>query len=80
VALKRIEVVPFTYRWSGEGSITEELFPDTFKLEKLEKLVGQTLTRRRIRFESPLDKGKEAEYTMVLKCKQDGMVRSLNLF
>jgi hypothetical protein len=72
VALRRIEGVPYTYKWSGEGTITEELFPDTYTLEKIPRTTGQTLSRRRIKFGTSLEKGKVAEYTVVLKCKQTG--------
>jgi hypothetical protein len=72
VALKRIEDVPFTYQWTGEGTITEELFPDIYTLEDLPRITGQRAMRKHIKFGTPLEKGKVAEYTVVLKCKQDG--------
>jgi len=72
VALKRIEDVPYTYSWSGEGTIAEELFPDTYTLEVIPRAAGQTLSRRRIKFGTSLEKGKVAEYTVLLKCKQTG--------
>jgi hypothetical protein len=72
VALKRIEDVPFTYKWSGEGTITEELFPDTYTMEDLPRVAGQRATRKHIKFGTPLEKGEVAEYTVLLKCKQDG--------
>jgi hypothetical protein len=72
VALKRLEGVPFTYKWTGEGQITEELFPDAYTLEDLPRIAGQILSRKRIKFGTALEKGKTAEYTVLLKCKQDG--------
>ena len=72
VALKRIDDVPFTYKWSGEGMITEELYPDTYTLEDLPRVVGQILSRKRVKFGTPLEKGEVAEYTVLLKCKQNG--------
>src|ERR1019366_4046643 len=38
VAVKRLEGVPFTYRWSGDGAIEEELFPDSYSLETLPRV------------------------------------------
>jgi len=72
VALKRIEDVPFTYNWTGEGTITEELYPDTYTLENLPRVAGQSSSRKRVKFGIALEKGKVAEYTVLLKCKQNG--------
>lgn len=72
VALKRLEDVPFTYRWTGEGVVTEELFPEAYTLEDMPRISGQNQTRKRIKFGTALEKGKEAEYTILLKCKQTG--------
>jgi hypothetical protein len=72
VALKHIEDVPFTYKWTGEGTITEELYPDTYTLEDLPRVVGQSSSRKRVKFGKALEKGDDAEYTVLLKCKQIG--------
>jgi hypothetical protein len=72
VALKRIEDVPFRYKWTGEGTITEELYPDTYTLEDLPRVIGQSSSRKRVKFGKALEKGEVAEYTVLLKCKQIG--------
>jgi hypothetical protein len=71
VAVKRIEEVPFRYTWTGQGEVQEELFPAPYQIRQLPGGTGQG-PQKRIRFDSPLEKGKEAEYTLLLKCKRTG--------
>ncbi len=71
VALKRLEEVPFRYHWTGQGTVTEELYPEEFRIHNLQAGTGQG-PQRRIRFDHALEKGKEAEYTLLLKCKRTG--------
>lgn len=72
VALKRLDEVPLKYRWTGEGNITEELFPESFSIRSLPLEMGQTVPQRRIRFDKALERGQTTEYTLLLKCKRIG--------
>ncbi|HEY4354279.1 MAG TPA: hypothetical protein VGN16_00915 [Acidobacteriaceae bacterium] len=71
VALKRLEEVPLRYLWTGEGEVTEELYPESFRIQDLPQGVGEG-PQRRIRFEKPIEKGKDIEYTLLLNCKRTG--------
>ncbi len=71
VALKKIEAVPFRYNWSGVGDVTTELYPETFSTVDLPGDTGQG-RQRRIKFDRPVEKGKEVEYTLLIKCKRTG--------
>lgn len=72
VALKHLDHVPLVYSWSGHGKITEELFPETYRMDEVPRVAGQTISRKWVKFTPPLEKGKSTEYTVLLKCKQDG--------
>ncbi len=73
VPIRRLEQVPLNYGWSGEGDISEELFPGSFRIETLSRIPGQRTTQRKmIKFDSPRERGQEVEYTLLLKCKRTG--------
>lgn len=71
VALKRLEEVPFRYNWTGQGAVREEIFPESYRIQNLPCGTGSG-PQRRIRFDKPLEKGKEAEYTLLLHCTRTG--------
>jgi hypothetical protein len=71
VAVKKLEEVPFQYTWTGEGEVQEELFPDTYEIRQLAGGTGQK-PQKRVRFDATLEKGRETEYTILLKCKRTG--------
>ncbi len=72
VAVRRIEEVPYTYAWSGEGEMKSELFPSTFVMSDLPRIAGQKRERKSIKFDAALEKGKMTEYTILLHCTQTG--------
>lgn len=72
VAAKHLEDIPISYLWSGEGTISEELFPDSLRIEELPRIIGQDRVRKRLRFAKALERGEELEYTLLIKCKQNG--------
>lgn len=71
IALKRLEEVPFRYHWTGQGMVKEEIFPQSFRIQNLPSGTGYG-PQRRIRFDRPLEKGRETEYTLLLYCTRTG--------
>jgi len=72
VALRRLEEVPLSYDWSGQGVVKEELFPSEFSLVDAPRLTGQRRVRKRVKFSTPIEKGGSAEYVLLLRCSKMG--------
>lgn len=65
---KKLARIPLTYLWSGKGQIRVEIRPSTLTVVDAPKITGKVQTRKHIVFETPLRKGKKAEYTVILSC------------
>ena len=68
-AIKHVERIPISYRWSGTGTITPRVIPDCHILEDSPRGVGQISTTKRLILHPPLEKSKEAEYYFILDCE-----------
>lgn len=64
-----VEGVTVFYRWTGNGTVTECVSPNTVRIKDAPKILGKLSTRRIITFEGGLEKGKEYSYTISLSCQ-----------
>lgn len=67
--IKSLSAVPLTYRWTGNGEITENIYPNNITLYDIPKVMGKIGVRKSLGFETPLGKRTKLTYSVVLKCK-----------
>jgi hypothetical protein len=64
--------VPFSYRWTGDGTVTQSIIPGSFKLADAPRIRGQSSQRKSVQFDKPLAKKEEQTYTITLDCSATG--------
>jgi len=69
VALQELKEIPVSYRWTGDGKITEQVLPGNLHLTDAQRVKGQINTRKRIQVNDGLAKGEEITYTFVVRCQ-----------
>jgi len=66
--VKGLDSIPFNYKWSGSGEITEEIEPASLTIRDRPKIAGKTATRKSVFFEQPLDKRQKCSFTLNVYC------------